>query len=719
VKSVHGIFQDGLNIKLAHLVKDKGVIRIQNLGETTLSAQLYSKKEVERVPATELIDEEMNIPDSSEFEGGEFDLPEISEYDELESSKPVEEIEEFKEEEESSIAELQKFLSNFSLERGRISLNASEEEISYHSFDSPLSLSAVKKRAKSEILSEGELKSKKYGIGCIPNYDGTTLAFLHRGEFDLLNAILEIRPFISKKRFVFSYIDTNEIALMNLVRANYDFPEDDYVLIIYVGFEFKVGIVMKNNTHVKTFKIIGNTVSKSESIRQVVYSKIILEQDVSNIPPAQHLILTGEMVSDEDIKFFSKKFGKTTDVSRFEFKNINVNIGNGDYLPETIAKYAIPISLALKTVDPKNKAFYDTNLLPAKIIESQKRFKLGWHGLLLFVAIFYFAYSGTVRNLENKQQIVEIQRQNYNMEAELRRSNLMLIRINELSQQISNLEKNIEKIRAISGSKNQWHRILKALSDTFLKNSISWISSLKSESDGFIAQGVSNRKENIATISKHFPGCILSDVKTSEIQSIPVLGFLIDFPYPEYEELVVEIVEPPQILPGTEKVTTPSPVIQERKPISVANSQKSPETQPAWESSQTPATRTTKEVLPSDMYKEAVGTYLSGNLQEGYNKFRQFVAKHPDAPLAYNANYFIGECLFQMGEIEKAKNVFEEILRQGGSKTPDALLMLGRCYNAINDPARAIDYWGMLITRFPEHRLAKIAEVKVKQVLEE
>jgi TolA-binding protein len=305
------------------------------------------------------------------------------------------------------------------------------------------------------------------------------------------------------------------------------------------------------------------------------------------------------------------------------------------------------------------------------------------------------------------------------MEAEIRRNDLMLTKINNLLQQISNLEENIETIRAISGNKNQWHRALESLSDAFLKNSISWISSFKSESDGFITQGFTNRKENVASISKHFPGCIISDVKTSEIQSIPVLRFMIDFPYPEYEELVAEIIESPQTIPRTERATTPSPAIKEREPISVASSQKSPETQPVKESSQSPAIRKTKEVLPSDMYKEAVETYLSGNLQEGYNKFRQFVAKYPDAPLAYNANYFIGECLFQMGEIEKAKNIFEEILRQGGNKTPDALMMLGRCYNAMNDPARAINYWGMLITRFPEHRLAKIAEMKVKQVLEE
>ena len=363
MKNYYGIFQDGLDIQIAHLVRDEDLIKIQNLGETTLSEPLYNKKEVNKIPTIELSDTNLEIQNNPDLKEEGFDLPEISEFDEFESNKLTEEITEVNEEGGTSTSELQRFLSNFSLETGKIALNANEEQISYHIFNSSLTLSAIKKRIRTEILSQEELKSRKYAIGCIPNYDGTTLAFLHRGEFDLLNAILQVRPLLSQKRFIFSYIDTNEIALMNLIRANYNFPENDYVLILYVGSEYKAGIVMRNNTHVKTFKIIGDTSSRSENIRQVIYSKIILEQDVSNIPPVQHLILTGNMVRDEDIRFFSSKFGETTEVSRFEFKNINIATINRKYSPENIAKYAIPISLALKAADPKNKAFYNTNLL--------------------------------------------------------------------------------------------------------------------------------------------------------------------------------------------------------------------------------------------------------------------------------------------------------------------------------------------------------------------
>ncbi|HPC35631.1 MAG TPA: tetratricopeptide repeat protein [Candidatus Marinimicrobia bacterium] len=718
MKNFFGIFQDGLDLQIAHLVRDEDIIKIQSLGEVTLSEHLFGKKEIDKIPTIELSNTDLDIQSDLDLKEEGSDLPEISEFDELESDKLADEIREVNEERGTSTSELQRFLSNFSLETGKIALNANEEQISYHTFDAPLSLSAIKKKIKSEILSEEEVKSKKYAIGSIPNYDGTTLAFLHRGEFDLLNAILKVRPLISQKRFIFSFIDTNEIALMNLIRANYSFPETDYVLIIYVGSEYKAGIVMRNNTHVKTFKIIGDTNSRAENIRQVIYSKIILEQDVSNIPPVQHLILTGNMVRDEDLRFFSSKFGETTEVSRFEFKNINIATINRKYSPENIAKYAIPISLALKTADPKNKAFYNTNLLPAKIIENQKRFKIGWYGFILFIAIFYFTYSGTLRNLEDKREIVELQRQNYNIEAELRHKNTMFARANELSQQITSKRKSMDKIKIISGNKSQWHRTIIAFSDAFSKNPITWVNYLKSDTSGFMIQGVTNRKENIAYITRYFPGSIVSDVKTSEVQSIPVLLFVMNFSYADQEKWVMEVPKPAPIIPKAQEIPAKPPADQEKKPIAKESAPKLSETKSSSVSSQPPPPQSTPRVTPYTVYREAAETYLSGNIQEGYQKLSQFVEKYPDSPFTYGAKYLIGECLFLMGETTQAKDVFEEIANQDGAKTPDALLMLGRCYNALGDKAKAIDSWGMLITKYPQHKLAKMAEEKIKYVTE-
>ena len=56
----------------------------------------------------------------------------------------------------------------------------------------------------------------------------------------------------SKKKYFFGAIDPNEVLLMNLVRNNYDFSDDEYVLILYIGVDFKVGIVMQGKNHIKS-----------------------------------------------------------------------------------------------------------------------------------------------------------------------------------------------------------------------------------------------------------------------------------------------------------------------------------------------------------------------------------------------------------------------------------------------------------------------------------
>ncbi|MCK4338485.1 MAG: hypothetical protein KAW87_00640, partial [Candidatus Cloacimonetes bacterium] len=60
------------------------------------------------------------------------------------------------------------------------------------------------------------------------------------------------------------------------------------------------------------------------------------------------------------------------------------------------------------------------------------------------------------------------------------------------------------------------------------------------------------------------------------------------------------------------------------------------------------------------------------------------------------------------------KKIFENTIRLKGIKTPDALIMMGNCYKKENDPNSAIYYWNKLINTFPENKLSKIAQYKIK-----
>lgn len=144
-----GIFQDGLNIKIAQLGCNNGVVRIQKLEEIELKYPLYLKE----------TPRDMEFDDSAEFtlpdidDQDEFSIPEFEEFD---TADTLEEI--TKEEAITGISELEKFVMKFKLERGRLAMNTSDDQISYHPFDADFAHGNLLKKLKHEYLSKDELK---------------------------------------------------------------------------------------------------------------------------------------------------------------------------------------------------------------------------------------------------------------------------------------------------------------------------------------------------------------------------------------------------------------------------------------------------------------------------------------------------------------------------------------------------------------------------------
>ncbi|MEA3476307.1 MAG: tetratricopeptide repeat protein [Candidatus Cloacimonadota bacterium] len=681
-KLAFGIFQDGLSIKVAQLALENGKIKIQRLEETELSSPLYPKEITEEEKKSTLEESEF-----TDLEEEELNIPEVSEFDEKESFEEIE-----KEKAISGKSDLQKLLLKFPIEKGKIALNANEEQISYKQFDE-IPTAKIKKRIKSELLSKEEIQSKDYELSYILNPDKTILAFVHRGKFELLNVLQDTNLVTSKKKFFYSFIDTNEISLINLVRTCYDFPPEDYVLILYIGVDYRVEIVMKGKNYHAAFPIIV-TETKPEKMRQAIYSKIILEQDVSNIPITKHIILAGEHVSDEDIESFREKCDSGSTINRLELGKIGIIKGKDEITPEKIAQYAIPIALAWKTLEPKNKDFFPSNLLPSKIIESQKHFKIAWHGFIVLAAIFYFALTGTIKNMNLKQEALDMGKKNINLEIELKKIRVQIARLNKVKRELAILEKNVKKIEKLTGNKNQWHYILNVIANSFLENKVSWITNLKSSENNFQISGYTTKKRNIIKFSKLFPGGRIERITEHSIQDLPIWKYDMTFSYPnpkdtnkEKEESLSEI----HIAEVPEKSSEP---ITE-KPVE-------PEIY-----------KETSEKDKLKIYNSITKLYFASNSKEAYERFQEFVLEYPEYKYSYNANYLMGECLYTMGKISEAKDIFENILKQNGAKTPDALIMLGNSCQKLNDINTAIYYWNKLVTDYPNNKLAKIAQNKI------
>jgi len=215
-----GIFQDGLTVKIAELVSIDGVIKILRLGKADLSAPLYpAPPEVsEDYTAIEDLEEIAVKPETSEEDFDE--LEQLSRLDDLEISEDKVDLSEnvavLPEDGASGFGpedayhgrkDLQKLLQSFPLDKGKIALSVSDDQVSYHQFDAAFATSRLKRKLKSEILSKEEIKSKNYALDHIINPNGSGLAFVHRGAFELFTAVQEINPIISKRyTYLSSYL---------------------------------------------------------------------------------------------------------------------------------------------------------------------------------------------------------------------------------------------------------------------------------------------------------------------------------------------------------------------------------------------------------------------------------------------------------------------------------------------------------------------------------
>ena len=695
-KIAFGIYKDGLKVKIAQLSLCNGFVSVQSLEETLLSSALF-RQEVEDTDKSILpLDQQEDDIDFQELSGTEdetFSLPEISEFEDTEEFDDS-----TKDDNLPGLTDLQNFLQQFPLERGKLSFNANDEQISFFQFDSLYGTKNLHKRLLREFLSKEEIKAKNYSFDYILNSDKSGLAFVHTGKFRLFHALRDINLILSKEKYFYNLIDANVISLMNMINHNYDFSEDEYVLVLYIGTDYRVGIVLKNGMHIKTFPIIVPD-SDEVTMRETIYSKILLEQDISDILITKNIILAGDSTTDEDLEYFRSTVQEEGSITRIDLRKLSIQEGMDDKItPEKIAKFAIPIGLAWKTLEPRNKDFSSTNLLPNKVIENQKYFKIAWHGFLVLAAIFYFAFAGTIKNLELKQDFIDYGRKNYSVERELTKNRELINIINEIKAKLNKLQENIDKVDQITGKKNQWNLILDVFSTSLNKNRLSWFSDITSNNEGFSVDGYTTNRRAVIALSKLFPESRITNVSKNSKQDLTIWKFNISFNYPDLEFWKTSEEKVSGLIPSTEQETTEETYIsknEEEKEIEVY-------------------AETSEEI--NKKYHSILSLYFSGDIDNAFNQFSEFVKSYPQHKMAYNSKYFIGECLYLMNRYTEAKGILEGVYKLNGSKSPDALIMLGNCSKKENDLKAATQYWNTLIEKFPDNDLSKAARYKIDKI---
>lgn len=120
---------------------------------------------------------------------------------------------------------------------------------------------------------------------------------------------------------------------------------------------------------------------------------------------------------------------------------------------------------------------------------------------------------------------------------------------------------------------------------------------------------------------------------------------------------------------------------------------------------------------PMEIYQNAYADYTKGNFDLAITGFEGFLKDFPDASLAPNAQYWMGECYYSKREFKKAIEDFDKVIKDypGTMKVPSAYLKKGFALDELGDKAAAKAQYRKIVDAYPLAPEAAIAKEKLKE----
>ncbi|MCG9711616.1 tol-pal system protein YbgF [Shewanella insulae] len=112
-------------------------------------------------------------------------------------------------------------------------------------------------------------------------------------------------------------------------------------------------------------------------------------------------------------------------------------------------------------------------------------------------------------------------------------------------------------------------------------------------------------------------------------------------------------------------------------------------------------------------YERAVNLVLKERqYDEAIPAFREFIVQYPNSTYAANANYWLGQLLYNKGELADAAKAFNTVVNQfkESNKRGDSLVKLGMIAQKRNDNAAAKRYYQQVVSEYANSAAARIAK---------
>ena len=517
--------QDGSAIKVAYLEAEKDRIKIVDLQTVKLpEAEVPTTPDGMFDEALSDMDFDFDFDGSGETtEGGS----EPKSQQDFQIPKEAEPLHAKKEE-----RNLEKVARELNFENGTLSINLDISNVTYKELKVP------EKASKKKIYSE--IKKLFFDVespavmtfSYLQRHDESYIGVSHEGKMELLENLINLNRSISKSRYHYSYIQPNEFALINALRFNYNIKPDDVSAILYIGVDYSRITLLRGYDFLADLPIINEGYKSKDAIK-TIFSRLMLESSHLNLTVVNNYFLAGDGLNDSLLEFIADRQPESRVEYLLPLKLIDMFDYSERYDEKTLAEYIIPIMLAVTAAFPKSPVLIRSNFLPRQLKEQQNFFSIntaGFAALGLILLVALLGINSVLRHQTANNRIrLEIRRTESQIEInKVRLDSLAMIR-----NEIATIEKNISRSNLLIGSRNQWHYIMERIANSFHRNRISWLTSIKHDRQGFRVVGKTTNRLHISALSKLFPEAVIQYFREDPIADHTVWYFEVIFGMPD------------------------------------------------------------------------------------------------------------------------------------------------------------------------------------------
>ncbi len=484
-KEALGLAVSGTEVRLAYLVNQKGQIRIEGLERAKLRSSLEVRKAAAEKP-----------PD--------FDQPENADAFGLKDGAAAKKTAEQELPPDNANMEvLYALLDKFTKKKVKIAFNV---PLSMANYQAQMPVSGT----VTGIERDPGLNMAQYLMK--PGQSVEQINLFYEKFPSTLALMLEVRNF-TRGNLYLAQMSPTETALVNLARASVELEEGKITAMVNIEENFSRLLFLRGKEILHISALINESAS-SPDILEVVYRRLIYEQDEAQIPEINAILLAGKGCRMRAKEFFAQHC-TGVEVSYLATNRLG-NFPANDTQRAVFSEFAVAIGLAWQLLEPRNSAFVPLDLLPSEVKDQQEVLKLGYPGYALLGLTGLVAFFFTWQILALTNEIDAIRSQNNKLEEQIKNNQATVDRVYKLEDECKRLNTNLALADTLSKGHDEFLHFTQKLNRSVLRTGNVWVEEISRQNTGFSIRGGALQRERIPILAEQLEQASLRQVTRAE-----------------------------------------------------------------------------------------------------------------------------------------------------------------------------------------------------------